>query len=212
MSTSRQVADALGDRIYRCELLPGAPLREIPIAEEFQVSRRTVREALLVLVSQGLVDHVRNHGASVRVLRAEDVVDLYRVRRTLEVQGARACTDAEDGLRARLTSALEALATAAHADDAQDIILRDLAFHGAVVGLTGSPRLDAFYSRFSHEMRMALTMIRQDEMATRTTPDQVVADHRRIHDHLLARDAFGAQLAIVEHIAANERRLLSLIG
>ncbi|MEU6576318.1 FCD domain-containing protein [Streptomyces sp. NPDC046805] len=44
-----------------------------------------------------------------------------------------------------------------------------------------------------------------------TSPEQVIAEHGRIYEALRHRDGYEAQMAILEHIAANERRLLGLV-
>lgn len=181
------------------------------MAETLGVSRRTVREALLILATQGLVTHERNRGATVSKLSAGDVRDLYTVRRTLEVQGARACTTAGARERERLDSAFREFVESARRQDSHEIARRDMAFHGAVIGLVGSPRMDAFYEQCSFEMRLAIALIRQDEDLTETTPEQAIAEHGRIYDALRNRESFEAQLAIIEHIDANERRLLALV-
>ncbi|WP_168929409.1 GntR family transcriptional regulator [Nocardioides sp. GY 10113] len=63
---------------------PGARLVEQRIAEEFDLSRTPVREALRTLDAEGLVQLEPHRGATVRAFEAEDVVDLYALRARLE--------------------------------------------------------------------------------------------------------------------------------
>lgn len=84
ITTGLSVEDILRDRISRHEIRPGTKLSEIPLAEEFGVGRSRVREALAALEQRGLVERVRNHGARVAVLRAEDVSDIYDVFELME--------------------------------------------------------------------------------------------------------------------------------
>ncbi len=74
---SQSIADALAQRIICGELLGGCALREVAITETYQVSRSTVREALLLLQRCYLVDIYPRRGAQVRVLTAQNVQDLY---------------------------------------------------------------------------------------------------------------------------------------
>lgn len=210
-SSSEQVAEVLRDQIIHGDIPQGSPLRELNLSSTLGVSRRTVREALLLLASQGLVDHERNRGATVRTLHRQDVVDLYTIRRTLETQGARSAPQAQEGDRKHLKQAFERLCESAYSNDSYIIVKADLAFHGAVIGLTGSPRINSFYSQISAEMEMAISLIRKDEDAVRTSPEQVIAEHGRIHDYLQARDSFEAQQAVIEHANMNEHRLLEVI-
>jgi DNA-binding GntR family transcriptional regulator len=62
----------------------GQRLVEKNLAEEFEVSRTPVREALRALESEGLVVSLPNKGAVVRSLSAQDVYDIYDLRVRLE--------------------------------------------------------------------------------------------------------------------------------
>lgn len=210
-STAEKVAERLREEML-CGALPqGARLREVALSESMRVSRRTVREALLILAEQRLVSHERHRGAVVRTLSRADVADLYQVRRTLELQGARNAPFAAERERNALGAAYERLREALLGGHSRATVHCDLAFHGAVVGLVASPRLDAFYEQVSSEMEMALMMIRGGEERRGLSAEQFISEHRTIRDLLLARDVVEAQRAILAHIDLNERFLLSLI-
>src|SRR2546421_13031594 len=70
-------------------LEPGSRLKEEELARELGISRTPVREALLVLQAEGLVDAVPNRGAVVRSHDANDLEDLYQLRALLEGYAAR---------------------------------------------------------------------------------------------------------------------------
>lgn len=74
---TQSIADALAKRIICGELPGGFALREVAIAQEYQVGRSSVREALLLLQRRYLVDIFPRRGAQVRVLTAQNVQDLY---------------------------------------------------------------------------------------------------------------------------------------
>src|SRR5699024_2733249 len=67
---------------------PGSRLVEQRLAEELDVSRTPVREAVRRLESEGLVVVARNRGAVVRPLDEADISDLYEVRARLEAHAA----------------------------------------------------------------------------------------------------------------------------
>ncbi|WP_336660899.1 GntR family transcriptional regulator [Leucobacter sp. USHLN153] len=211
-SVSERVAAQIREEIFSGVLPQGAALREVALAEVHQVSRRTVREALLSLASERLVVHERNRGASVRSLTAADISDLYAVRRTFEVQGARNAPFAKERDRRNLTEAYERLRAAAHGDDSRALVRSDLAFHGAVVALAGSPRLSAFYAQMSPEMEMAISVMRGGEHQEGWGAEQIIGDHRTIHEALIARDVLEAQRVILAHADFNERYLLALVA
>ncbi|MFC7527058.1 winged helix-turn-helix domain-containing protein [Actinoplanes sp. GCM10030250] len=88
----RQLADLLRRQIETGELGPGDPLpSELRLAEDYDISRTTVRQAIGQLRSEGLVTVDRPRGTFVRVPEPVEVVALARGERV----GARMPTDAE---------------------------------------------------------------------------------------------------------------------
>lgn len=80
MSAYHQIRTAIIEGRYE----PGSRLVEQRIAEEFDLSRTPVREALRTLEAEGLVRIEPNRGATVRTVEVDDVVDLYDLRARLE--------------------------------------------------------------------------------------------------------------------------------
>ena len=73
--------------LFDGELQPGTPLREVALAESLGVSRSTVREALGMLVGEGLAVRVPNKGTAVRTADPRAIQDVSRARTVLEVAG-----------------------------------------------------------------------------------------------------------------------------
>ena len=78
------VADAIRQGIRGGDLVPGQRLVEAEIGESLGASRGTVRAALMDLVHDGLVEHIANRGARVRVVSLEEALDLAEVRLAVE--------------------------------------------------------------------------------------------------------------------------------
>lgn len=88
----RQLADLLRDKIMSGELAPGESLpSELRLAQEYGLSRTTVRQAIGQLRTEGLVTVDRPRGTFVRIAEPTEVVTLGRGERA----GARMPTDAE---------------------------------------------------------------------------------------------------------------------
>jgi len=83
-SLTSAVADKLRDQIIRGEIPEGAQLRQDAIANQYQVSRIPVREALRQLDAEGLITIVPNRGAVVPALSPDDVEELFSIRALLE--------------------------------------------------------------------------------------------------------------------------------
>ena len=76
-SLAERIAGDLAGRIIRGQLKAGERIRELHVAQELNVSRGAVREALLILERQHLVDIQVNRGAQVSALSAEHVKGLF---------------------------------------------------------------------------------------------------------------------------------------
>src|SRR3954470_11589225 len=81
--------DELREAILAGSLPPGARLRAEPLAERLQTSRTPVREALILLAREGLVDIEPRRGAVVRQFDAAALAALYDVRALTEPYAAR---------------------------------------------------------------------------------------------------------------------------
>lgn len=83
-STSDTVFEALRQAILARDLPGGTPLIEVELAQQFQVSKTPIREALQRLTHSGLVDYELARGATVHTLTAEEIQDVFEMRVLLE--------------------------------------------------------------------------------------------------------------------------------
>jgi DNA-binding GntR family transcriptional regulator len=154
-STAAKVAGLLRQQIITGRLVPGTQLPEKELAVAADVSRNTLREAFRLLVQERLLVHEFNRGVFVRTLTADDIADIYRARRILEIEGVRnAATAAPEDL-ARVEAAVAEGERAAGLDQWADVGTADLHFHEAVVALCGSPRLSEMMGLLLAELRLA---------------------------------------------------------
>lgn len=89
---ARSVYDQLRSQIVDGVLSPGTHLVEGPLAKAFGVSRTPIREALSQLAYEGLLER-HDRAMRVRVLKAEDILEIYEVRIALERAAARAAAE-----------------------------------------------------------------------------------------------------------------------
>src|SRR6201991_4827488 len=135
-----RVRDLLEEAILEGELKPGERLRAEALAQRFGTSRTPIREALLQLEGQGLVEVEPNRGAVVRAFDREDLLDLYRVRALLEPAAAAL---AARRLESREWHRLQTLCDRAETAPVEDQIEYNEQFHRIVAEASGSPRLQA---------------------------------------------------------------------
>jgi DNA-binding GntR family transcriptional regulator len=151
-SVAEREADELRLQLAEGALLPGARLTESTIAEDLGVSRNTVREAFAELASERLVVRHPNRGVFVASLGAGDIHDVYTVRRAIEVSALRGGGSPKDVAAVR--AAVEEGKRAAAGGDEEALGTANQHFHGAIVALAGSRRLNSMMAQVLAEMRL----------------------------------------------------------
>lgn len=97
----QQVYQHLRERIYGMEIPPGTRLGVGEIAEQLGVSRSPVRDAMMMLVNEGIVELNATGGYRVIPLTRTYIEDAFVVRRALELAAVRLCMANLDGARIR---------------------------------------------------------------------------------------------------------------
>ncbi|WP_434656544.1 GntR family transcriptional regulator [Pseudomonas sp. R3-56] len=195
-------ADIIGGR-----LVPGMALIENNLASAYNASRNTIREALHRLGQEGLTRYVRNKGVMVRRLDVDDVRDLFKVRRTLELQAIMASKPLSDYQSDRMLETLEAAELAREREDWRAVGTHGLAFHQHIVGLMRSPLLDEFFTNVVAQMRLVFCS------ATDEARFQApwLARDRQIHDWLAEGNKLAALEGMNLYLDDSEQLLLHLL-
>jgi DNA-binding GntR family transcriptional regulator len=204
-STAEQVAGALRELIVTGGLPPDAHLREATLAGQLGVSRNTVREAIQILVSDGLVTRQLHRGAYVARLTEEDVHDLFRVRRLVELTAINELSGS--GRTGSLHEAIRTLAAAIEADDRYAIAEADLEFHRQLVTVMDSERLGALYQGVDAELRLCIARAAPASVDGPT----LLRDHKAIVSALERGDAAAASRRLERHLQTGERVLVGAL-
>jgi len=211
-STVDRVVEELRRALFEGELEAGTPLREVALADAMGVSRSTIREALGVLVAEGLATREPNRGVHVTELDPASVHDVCLARSVLEVAGLPPPPYAGDAARQAVRDALEGFTEVAEATargDAgpADLTAAHLAVHRSFVGLTESPRLVALADALSAEVRLGLAKV---DRIRRNAQEQVTSHHDLLD--LLERDDVETAAASLEHhLEDAERSMLQAL-
>jgi DNA-binding GntR family transcriptional regulator len=204
-STAEQVAGALRELIISTGLPAGTHLREGPLATQLGVSRNTVREAIQVLVSQGLVTHEIHRGAYVAKLTVDAVRDVFRVRRLVELSAVREVAGKKD--LSSLRDAIEALSAVVESGTRNSIAEADLRFHTALVDLMHSERLGELYRSVEAELLRSIALV----APASPEPSRLAKDHRAILSALAKGDAALASERLARHLDRSEQLLISAL-
>ncbi|MEU1735115.1 GntR family transcriptional regulator [Streptosporangium sp. NPDC020145] len=193
VSAVNALADALRRRVLSGEIPPATPLPEQELSTLYGVARPTVREALAVLVHEGLLRRERHRSAQVVEVTVADLDDLMFVRRPLE--DLMAVTLA--GRRVEEADAALGRMAALPADAPwSEMVAEHMALHQALVVAVGSPRLERLYTSLAAETRLGLVRLRT------VYPDRevLVAEHRELLDAIGEGSPEEARQAVAAHL------------
>ncbi|WP_205472802.1 GntR family transcriptional regulator [Nocardioides sp. SYSU D00038] len=208
-STVDRVVDELRRAVFAGELESGTPLREVALAGSLGVSRPTVREALTVLVAEGLATREPHRGVSVTSPEAGSVRDVCRARLVLEGAGVLEWSSATDAQRDRVRETLTAYIGAIRTDGPYRLLNElHLDFHVSLVGLTGSPRLVAMAENLVLELKLALAQV---ERIRRNAHDQAET-HAQLVGLLEAGDTVAAHAFLRRHLDDAAAEIVEALG
>lgn len=197
-------------QIRDTSLPPGFTATEPEIALRLGMSRTPVREALLRLASEGLIDLQPRKGLTVLPIRVQDMRDIYQVLMALEPEAAAAI--AARGMPSSAFAPLEAATQRMEAAiDAADLAMwadADDAFHLALMSLNGNARMTLILQTLldqAHRARMAT-------LTARPLPIQSTREHRDILCAMEQGDAVRARSVFQAHRARAAAELLPLIA
>jgi DNA-binding GntR family transcriptional regulator len=202
-SATRQTAHefvrgVLRRAILNGELTSGSRLVQAELAAMLDVSTTPVREALRDLATEGLVQFDPHRGAIVSELSAEDVHDIYEIRRVLEPLAMRqAVLRVTDALIERLRRLHQGMVDEPYSVDWVD---RNRVFHLAVYETAASPRLAAIIRNLQDASVMYIGASLKHRTGLR---DAANHGHAEILDALEKRDVEAAVKALDEHLRSS---------
>jgi DNA-binding GntR family transcriptional regulator len=205
---SSRVFEALERAIVDCELEPGATLSDRQLAQEFDVSRTPVRDALRQLESTGLVERRSRVGWAVTRVHVGDVKELFELRCLLEPAGLRYIAAWDDERLRRFTTLFDDFSTPMDTADIARYLQVDDEFHDTIVAAAENRRLSHAYRLLSRELDRFrhFTSYRYEGRV-----DQSLSEHREICSALARRDVQAAADALVGHIRSAEAKLVALV-
>ena len=202
-SQAERVAELLREAVIDGDHPPGRRLSEERLCEELGVSRNTLREAFRLLVRERLVVHQMHRGVFVTLPTTEDVRDLFRARRSLELTAVQRAADPAPEAVAAVGRAVDEGEAARDAGDWWGVGTANMHFHQALAGLAGSTRVDEFMSRVLAETRLVFHVMD----APREFHAPYLDWNRRIHTLLAGGDHTAAAAELEAYLDTSEEQL-----
>ena len=197
-SLTKEVIDRLRKAILSGELAEGTALPEAQTASKLGVSRVPVREALVELERQGLIEFDDNGRACVRTFTPQDMEEIHTLRATLQVMAARLAASKMTGTDLQRLEAI--LDKAAKTGDLTEFSRLDTAFHDEIVVIARHQRLQRIWTDLRAQIELWLA--RQHHRRERESHDvheSTLASHRHMIDTLATRKPEAAASLMERH-------------
>ncbi|MBA2701807.1 MAG: GntR family transcriptional regulator [Chloroflexi bacterium] len=189
-----QIHDALRDAIIRVAVLPGQAISETELAASFGVSRTPIREALIRLADEGLIDIYPQAGTFVSRIDLAAVREAQFVRQTLETAVAIQAASTSAGVTV-FEPILERQARAIRDGDFGEFFASDEDLHRKVFEVAGHGAT----WRLVQAAKSHLDRVRQLERPAEVTLLEMRRQHRAIAAAIVAGDPDAAAEVVREH-------------
>ena len=201
------VFDQIREDILACRLKPGSLIQEKDLATRYSVSKSPVRDALLRLQEQGLIEVIPRKGYRILPISMGDARELYEIRLLLEK------TCIKRVVNIATTEDLNTLNRFRSADENGGLakwVTYNRDFHRAIANLSGNTRL----TKMTHDVidqfdRLTFTGVFTEQ--SDVLSEQLVDEHCNIIDAIQARDKTTATKLIDRHVKKSQKRLFSIL-
>lgn len=192
-SLAEQVISEVRRAVHTGAMVPGRLYSVYQVAEQLNVSRSPVREAMLRLAEAGLVQVERNRGFRVVLPHPREIVEIFGVRLALELPAVRRAAGSDS---APLRATMAEMAAAVGAGDEILFFQLDQALHDHILAAAGNGRARAMVGGLRDTMRILGTSTDDRSRTLR----QVHEEHEPIVAAVAAGDAEAAARAMRAHL------------
>ncbi len=198
MSLREQVYENLRERIHTGQLTFDDRLVDVDIASAFGVSRMPVREALMQLVHDGMIEST-SRGFVLRRYTDREIEEIFEIRRLLEPAAAAiAAKKMTDAALSKMDSSILAGIKASNADDFSAFVIANAAFRRAWMAQVPNAQLVAALARYIDHVQI----IRLVTLTQRAVREDVLERLRAIHDAFQAGKADRISALFRQHVDA----------
>ena len=193
-----QVLEKLREAILSLDLVPGTVLARQALADHFGVSQTPVREALLRLSEEGLVDVFPQHATLVSRIDIAAAREAHFLRRSIELELVHQLAQQESpGLVEQLKGVIAQQAALATSQRYGDFVNADRSFHRLMYEAGGVLGLWDLVGRVSGHV----DRLRRLHLPTAGKTEAILRDHRAIVRAIEAQDPAAAQAALRKHLS-----------
>lgn len=192
------VLEQLRTAIITGEIAEGELVSAPMLGQALGVSATPVREAMMDLVREGLVETIKNKGFRVTTMSDADLDDLAQLRRLIEPPAMQMVVgNIDDSTHAELVAIAEACQEAAKRGDLVEYLRDDREFHALLLQQSGNPQL----ASLATSLRVRARMYGIATLAENGLLAHSAQEHQQLLELLRAGDADAAERLMHEHIA-----------
>ncbi|MDT2019591.1 GntR family transcriptional regulator [Methylocella sp. CPCC 101449] len=193
-----QVYDLMRDRIAQGQLTFDERLVDLDIAADLNISRMPVREALMQLVHEGMLEST-SRGFVLRRISRQEMADIFEIRRLLEpAAAASAATRMTPAVLQKLEAAINDCARASDAGDTTAFILSNAAFRGAWLAEVPNVSLARAIARYIDHVQA----VRLKTLSRKSVRQDVLQRLRAIHKAFRSGKGPDAAALFIKHVDA----------
>ncbi|MBC8747496.1 MULTISPECIES: GntR family transcriptional regulator [Paraburkholderia] len=193
-----QVFERLREMILSLELTPGTVLSRTELASRYGLSQTPVRDALMKLGEEGLVDIYPQHATVVSQINVTSALQAHFLRRSIELEVVRTLAEQRDpALIAELRATIARQTELLDLKNYEQFSLLDQAFHRQMYEAAGVPQLWDLVRRLSGH----IDRLRRLHLPVEGKTMAVVRDHTEIIDAIDNGDVEAAQAALRKHLS-----------
>lgn len=201
-----EVAEELRERIYAGDYPLGTKLRQEQLADDLQISRTPLREALRVLESEGLLHSEPGRGVRVVPADINKVLAAYQLREVVDGLAARLAAQSPDAAaRAALAERLVAQRAALEPWVPAEYTRENVSFHLALIELSGNEYLAAE----APIVRMTSQVFTPVALVEPPHAKLAVSQHGQIVEAIVTGDGAAAERLARAHIRSTMERIAS---
>lgn len=199
-SLVQYVVDKIASGVEQGKFSPGQRLIAADLAEEFDVSRAPVREALHVLAGEGVVDLIPNRGAMIRKVTTKELTDLLDFTEAICVLGVRQATPKMDKPKniKIMEKAMQRIRDAYDKKIPLPLVRSLYEYHVDLNAISGNYYVDFFYRRVPFHFFNPL--FAEKVPATQEHWDGFLRDYEQIHAAILSLDPHVSTTTFVSHM------------
>lgn len=206
-----EVVNSIITAIATGELKAGEKIKEQQIADEMNISRAPIREAIRDLAAQGIVEYVPKKGATVATLNEKSIRETYSLRALLEGMAVHlAIENITDEEIKKMEDSSKEMTEKLKEKDVEAFIEKDVEFHNFICEKCNHSKLQKLIKTFVIQTRLFMIMSKYN-MLINSSLSKEYGVHDKIIEKIKAKDKEGAEKEMRNHITTSGEVLINYL-